>query len=260
MAKAMTRAVGILPLFVAFCLVSASHAQMVASRDLTTGWSVPAEHVPAPGKDACPNVQYSVSDGDKGTASKQQTEGERLELKIVEISPPKLRIGADFTATVQLKNTGTTAVLIPATADGGQLTGSAAKALENKTEEKYEVADVSFRLATDKEHRSPIFLTSAGALFADPDDKNTYVALAPGNWLNVKLTGTVECGAAKCVGGLQPDNDGVLTAWWYQRLLTHRVSGCEENHGSINVRQVDSAPFRVAVRSSANKSHNGPKT
>ncbi|HEX6803758.1 MAG TPA: hypothetical protein VF133_08780 [Terriglobales bacterium] len=232
-----------------------SWAQLVASRDLTSGWRVPQEHVPGPSSDSCPKVSYSVTPGDMGKKA-PAAEGERLELQIMQISPPQLTIGEDFIATVQLKNAGTTTVLVPATADGAQLPGNAIQ--DEKTEEEYEVADVSFRLATGKDHRTPIFLSSAGALFADPDDKNSYVTLAPGNWVQIKLKGVVECGAAKCLAALQADSDGVLTAWWYQRLLTHKVSGCEENHGSIDVREVDSTPFRVVVHNSVKKAENSP--
>jgi|SRR5215469_96124 len=239
-------------------LMPASWSQLVASRDITSGWSVPPEHVPGPPRDACPKVNYSVSPADE-TKKVSPAEGEHVALEIVQISPRQLIIGEEFTAMVRLKNAGTSTVLVPATADGAQLTGTAGPGGEAQTEEKYEVADVSFRLATGKNHRTPIFLNSPGALFADPNNKNTYVTLAPGNWLEIKLKGTVECGAAKCLGALEPDSDGVLTAWWYQRVLTHKVSGCEENHGSIDVREVDSAPFRVVVHNSVKKAESSPR-
>jgi hypothetical protein len=238
-------------------LAPASSAQLIATRDLTTGWRVPPEHVPGPSSDDCPKVNYSVSPGDS-TKKASPAQGERLEVEIVQVSPPQLTIGEEFVATVRLKNTGTTEILVPATANGEQLTGKADGGNE-KAEEKYEVGDISFRLATGKDHRTPIFLSSLGALFADPDDKNTYVALGTGNWIDIKLKGVVECGAEKCFGSLQADSDGVLTAWWYQRVLTHKVTGCEENHGSIDLREVDSTPIKVVVHSSVKKAENSPR-
>lgn len=239
-------------------VIPASWAQMVAFRDLTTGWRVPSEHVPGPTNDQCPKINYSLSDGEKAGSSKPpKPEGERLELQIVQVSPAQLKIDEEFTATVRLKNAGSGEVLIPATADGAQL--SASPGNDSDMEEKYEVGDVSFRLATGKDHRAPMFLSTGGALFADPEDKKTYVSLAPGNWLDIKLRGAVECGAAKCLGALQSDSDAVLTAWWYQRVLTHRVSGCDESHGSIAVRELDSTPFKVAVHNSAKKSEATPR-
>jgi hypothetical protein len=256
MAKGMAMARAIV-LSSALCLlVPASWGQLVASRDITSGWSVPPERVPGPPLDTCPKVNYSVSPAD-GTKKASPAEGERVALEVVQISPPQLTIGEDFTAVVRFKNAGTSPILVPATANGAQLAGDADTV--GQTEEKYEVADVSFRLATGKDHRTPIFLISAGALFADPNNRSTYVTLAPGNWLEVKLRGVVECGAAKCLGALEADSAGVLTAWWYQRVLTHKVSGCEENHGSINVREVDSAPLRVVVHNSVKKGKSSPR-
>ena len=266
----MPRAVNCVVRAMMFCtaislVIPAVRAQNVGSRDLTAGWQVPSEHVPEPPHDSCPEVKYSTSDGNVVESGAPSTDSktppraqrEHLEFQIVEISPPQLTIGEAFIATVRLKNVGTDPVLVPATTDGNKLTGSAS--VEEKTEEKYEVADVSFRLATGKDQRTPIFLTSVGALFADPDDRKTYISLASGNWFDLKLKGVVECGAAKCFGALQPDRDGVLTAWWYQRVLTHSVKGCIVNHGASTVRELDSAPFRVVVRDSVKKAKNGPQ-
>jgi hypothetical protein len=166
-----------------------------------------------------------------------------LELTIVETTPAKLEIGNDFNASVRLKNIGTTQVLVPAIADGEQVLRSSA----NATEEKYEVGDISFRLMTGNPHGIPIYLDSAGALFANPDDKASYLALEPGKWLEIKLHARVECGMENCMGEIQPDSKGVLTAWWYQRVLSHKVNGCEETHGSFTVRELDSTPFTVEV-------------
>ena len=258
MAKRMPRARALILSGALSLLLPASWGQLVASRDVTSGWSVPPEHVAGPPRDTCPKVNYSVSPADQ-TQKVSPAAGERVELQIIQVSPRELTIGQEFTATVRLKNAGTSTVLVPATADGAQLTTNAGTGGDAETEEKYEVADVSFRLATGKDHRTPIFLSSAGALFADPGNKSTYVTLAPGNWLEVKLRGVVECGAAKCLGGLEADSSGVLTAWWYQRVLTHKVSGCEENHGSIDVREVDSNPFRVVVHNSVKKAESSPR-
>jgi hypothetical protein len=106
---------------------------------------------------------------------------------------------------------------------------------------------------TGKKHSIPVFLSSGGALFADPEDHSSYLSLAPRNWLELKLNATVECGVDECPGEIRPDDQAVLTAWWYERVLIHRVSGCEETHGSLKVRELDSMPFTVVVKSSTNK-------
>lgn len=173
-----------------------------------------------------------------------------LELTIVATSPAKLEIGSDFTATLRLKNSGSKPVLVPSVADGESVVRTPPA---EATEEKYEVGDVSFRLATGKQRNTPAFLDSAGALFADPADATSYISLASGNWIEMKLNGTVVC-AEKCLSEIQADNQATLSAWWYQRVLTHRVSGCDESHGSREVLEVDSAPFTVVVEDSSPKS------
>jgi hypothetical protein len=216
-----------------------SFAQLIASRDLTSGWRVPSEHIAIP--ETCDKPRSLMTNGDQAKADLAKNKD--LELTIVETSPAKLEIGNDFNATVRLKNIGTTAVLVPSIADGEQVLRSAAAT----TEEKYEVGDISFRLMTGKTHGIPIYLNSAGALFANPDDKASYLALDPGKWLEIKLHARMECGMENCLGEIQPDSKAVLTAWWYQRVLSHKVNGCEETHGSFTVREVDSAPFTVEV-------------
>jgi hypothetical protein len=214
-------------------------AQLAASRDLTSGWRVPSEHIAVP--ETCDKPRSSVIDGDQAKAG--AVKAKDLELTIVATSPAKLEIGNDFSATVRLKNNGTTRVLVPSVADGEQVLRLSADA----NEEKYEVGDISFRLTTGKPHGIPIYLNSAGALFANPDDQAGYLALEPGKWLEIKLHARVECGMENCMGDIQPDSKATLSAWWYQRVLSHRVTGCEETHGSITIRELDSSPFTVEV-------------
>lgn len=216
-------------------------AQMVATRDLTLGWRAPSEHISIP--ETCEKPRSSVTGGEPTNA--ETVKAKDLELTIVETSPAKLEIGNDFNARVRLKNVGTTSVLLPSVADGERALQPSA----DGTEEKYEVGDISFRLATGKPGSIPIYLNSAGALFANPDDKASYVALEPGKWLEIELHARVECGMENCVGEIQPDSKAVLTAWWYQRVLSHKVTGCEETHGSSTVRELDSSPFTVEVAS-----------
>lgn len=226
----------------AFALASISGvAQLVASRDLTSGSRVPSEHIAIP--ETCEKPRSSVIDGDQVKASAAKAKD--LELTIVDTTPAKLEIGNDFNAKVQLKNVSDAEVLIPSMADGEQVLRSSA----DTGEEKYEVGDVSFRLTTGKPGSIPIYLNSAGALFANPDDKASYVALDPGKWLEIKVHARVECGMENCMGEIQPDSQAMLTAWWYQRVLSHKVTGCEETHGSFTVRELDSSPFKVVVTS-----------
>ena len=220
-------------------IVPSAFAQMAVFRDLTSGWRPPEDHISVP--QTCDKPKYSVTDSRAMTIDSPKTPD--VQLTIVSTSPVQLEIGNDFTAKVRLKNVGSKPLLIPQIPDGEKVVRTSA----DRTEEEYEAGDITFRLATDPKHAMPVILTSGGALFANPDDPDSYVALQPGTWLELKLSGTVECGISQCFGGINPDNKAVMTAWWYQRLLTHKVSGCEEIHGSRNVRDVDSTPFTVEV-------------
>lgn len=223
-------------------ITPSARAQMAAFRDLTTGWRVPSERISPSSTCSKVNSSFSPAAGESASA---QPQAPSLEVSIVGVFPFALRVGEPFAATVRLKNAGSEPILVPAFSDGEKLSHTPA----DNMEEKYEVGDVSFRLASGKDHSSPIFLNTAGALFASPEEKDSYIALGPGQWLDIRLQAVVECGFENCSAKINPDSHGVLTALWYQRVLTHKVEGCNESHGSVKVREVDSAPFVVAVRS-----------
>jgi hypothetical protein len=241
------------PFLFALCALAAciaapqARAQLVASRDLTTGSRVPAEHLSVP--DSCQKTDSSIDSDLSPPQSGTVSQTKDLELTITALSPAKLTVGEDFTATLRLKNVASGAVLVPAVPDGERVLRTSS----DGSEEKYEVGDVSFRLVSGKPRSIPVFLDSGGALFADPDDTKSYLSLAPGNWMEIKIHGAVECGLEHCVSDIHPDDKAVLTAWWYERVLTHRIHGCEETHGSQKVRELDSAPFPVVVVEAARK-------
>lgn len=244
----MTTSVGSIMLALALpaalcCAAPSASAQMAAYRDLTEGWRVPSERISPPS--TCAKVNASISTGSPGDSPSSQQPATALEVSIVGVFPFELRVGEPFAATVRLKNSGTEPILVPAFSDGEKLSHAAADGLE----EKYEVGDVSFRLASGKSHATPIFLNTDGALFASPEEKDSYISLGPGQWLDIRLRAVVECGFENCSAKINSDAHGVLTALWYQRVLTHKVDGCNEIHGSVKVREVDSGPFVVAVRS-----------
>ena len=92
-------------------------AQMVGSRDLTSGWRLPSEHISIP--ENCEKPRSSVLDGQEGHP--EGASPKDLELTIVQTWPAKLEIGNDFNAMVRLKNIGTAAVLVPSAPDGERL-------------------------------------------------------------------------------------------------------------------------------------------
>ena len=229
-------------------VVAVCPAQQAGFRDLTTSWRAPDDHIPPPSSATCPSVNRTVSNG-------SQVEGraptDKIELTVAEISPPQLRVAEGFTATVRLKNIGAAKILIPWQPDGEHVTHVSA----DGTEEKYEVADVSFRLTASGKKSIAIPLQSEGALFAQPGDPAAYLGIDPGHWVDIKLKATVACGLDNCESEVKADDHAVLTAWWYQRVLTHKVKDCTEDHGAYTVREVDSAPFTVVVLPAPTPSH-----
>jgi hypothetical protein len=226
----------------AIALAPLAPAQQTGFRDLTAAWRAPDDHIPTP---TCPNVNSTISNEDNADPppSSENKPIAPLELTITRVGPLPLHVGEEFIATVRLKNIGTAPLSIPWQPDGEKVV----RVSSDGTEEKYEVADVSFRLTTAK-RRAPTPLQSEGALFAHPDDRSTYIDLEPGHWLEIKLKGTVACGLEECPGEIAADNHATLTAWWYQRVLTHYVKDCNEDHGSHKIREVDSPAFPVVVR------------
>jgi hypothetical protein len=241
--------------FLAMGLAQFCAAQQVGSRDLTQSWQPPNDHLPSPLSAACPTVNSTISPGSQMPgATPKAIDDKALEFTIAELAPPELHIGEDFTATVRLKNIGSAEILVPWQPDGERVV----RVSPDGKEEMYEVADVTFRLKTGAKHRAPMFLESAGALFAHPDDEASYVKLDPGRWVDVKLKGVLTCGLPECPDDAVPDDHAVLTAWWYQRILTHKVEGCSEDHGSSVVRQLDSAPRSIVVLAPSSSTSESP--
>jgi hypothetical protein len=248
-----------------FILVAAASlapcfAQQAGSRDLTLFWRAPEDHVASPSSEACPAVRSTISHGSivngvptPDAAAEQPT---KIELTIVKVVPAKLRVGEGFTATIRLKNAGDAAVRIPWQPDGEGVVHPSPEGTE-----QYEVADVTFRLGAVGKNGPATPLESEGALFAQPADPASYIAVAPDHWITLTLKGSVACGLLHCVGDIRPREHAILIASWYQRVLTHSVTGCAEDHGAYTVRELDSAPLPVTVepRPGAGQSHSGQK-
>jgi hypothetical protein len=229
---------------VSFALAQPCFSQQAGFRDLTASWRAPDDHLPSPSSPPCPKVNSTFSNEEDADPSPAHSEKKSasLRLTITHLAPSQLHVGDEFVSTLRLENVGTAPVLIPWQSDGEKVT----RISPDGSEEKYEVADISFRLATGNK-RTAMPLQSEGALFAHPDDPASYISLAPGHWLELKLKGTVVCGLEECPTAVEADDHAVLTAWWYQRVLIHRVKDCNEDHGSHQVREVDSEPFPVVL-------------
>jgi hypothetical protein len=236
-------------IFAGIFVISGSLAQEVGSRDVTVSWRVPQDHVASPTPEKCPNLKSTISgDAAKDPADHSSTpsdNGKSLQLTIANIEPVQLRIGEDFTATVLLKNIGNAPILFPWEPDGEHVV----RVSPDGTEEKYEVADVNFKLATSADKKGPpIFIQSYGALFAHPDNRSSYIEISPGQWISIKLKGNVDCAFQECPGSIHPSEHAILTALLYQRVLTHSVKECDEDHGSQGIRELNSVPFSVILQ------------
>ena len=249
----MQPAKAVLALIAVLALTAPTLAQQAGFRDLTASWRAPDDHVPSPSPEKCPNYRSTVSGSD--VAAPQPAANDSLEFTITDVSPAQLTLGEDFTATVRVKNNGATKVLIPWQPDGEQV----AKVSQDGTEEKYEVADVTFHLTNAGKNRIAIPLDTDGALFAHPDNPATYLQIDPGRWADIKLKATVQCGLENCRSSVRPDDHAALSAWWYQRVLTHQVKDCIEDHGVQKIREVESVPLTVVVRAAETPSKDKPK-
>ena len=220
-------------------------AQQVGSKDLTISWRAPNDHIASPDSEKCPQVHATINHGNNVDTHPftDKPNANVLELTISKIEPTILHVDEDFTATVQIKNTGADKISIPWQPDGEQAVGIS----KDGAGEKYEVADVNFHLIISDKKQPPIFLQSAGAVFANPNDHTSYIELGQGQWVEMKLRGTVTCAFERCPGEIVPTDHAVLSAWWYQRVLTHHVSECNEDHGAATVRELTSTPFPVKI-------------
>lgn len=233
-------------IFVALLLAACSFAQSAGFKDLVaTPSQPPQDHLARPGKDVCPLMNTGIADNGAGPKpDSARTPDPGVELAIATVSPAVLHIGELFTAVLRVKNVGSDPVLLPWETNGESVTRTSA----GGEQESYEAVDIALRLKSGTHQLAPVWLRTAGALFGHPELKSSYIALQPGQWVDIKLKGTVACSdeGLPC-GKLVADKHGALTAWWYQRQLTHRIHGCDEDFGNSVVRELESKPFEVAV-------------
>ena len=104
-------------------------------------------------------------------------------------------------------------------------------------------------MPTGRRRTAPVSLKASGALFADPDLNVGGMELLPGHWVDIRIKGAVECAFTGpiCID-FAADGNGELVTRWYERVATHRVDGCDEDHGNFVKRELESVPLRVAVR------------
>ena len=215
-------------------------AQQAGFKDLTSVQSrVPAEHVPGPPLGACPTVKTHVQNGALTPALGAEKQ-DAVEFTIDSVSP--LHIGGNFTATVRLKNIGTQPLLIPWETDGERVT----RVSEDGQKESYQATDIALILKSPGQR--PAWLDASAVLFAHPEVKASYLEVPPGQWAEIKINGKLACGEEELpCGKIAPEKNATLTAWWYERELTHQVHDCNEDHGNFVIREMDAKPLPVTV-------------
>ena len=226
---------------------SAGWAQQAGMKDLSVVDSrVPADHVPGPSIGSCPTVKTNITRGLRKPDENSDPGKDPVTLTIESASP--LHIGGDFTATVRLKNQGATALQIPWEADGERVTRISASGQE----ESYEAADIALILKSADGKQKIVWLDAGGVLFAHPELKSSYLELSPGQWADIKVKGKLTCTQEDLpCSKIVPDPHGLLSAWWYQRELTHQVHDCNDDHGNTVIREMNSKELPVVVHAAA---------
>jgi hypothetical protein len=229
------------------CLSGLGFAQQAGVKDLTVVDShVPAEHVPGPSIGECPTVNSGITNPARKPDVGRTTANDSLELSVNKVSA--LHVGEPFTATVRLKNLGSSTVMVPWETDGERVT----RISESGQEENYEATDIALILKSADAKQKIMWLEGGGALFAHPDIKTSYLEIPAGQWVDVKVKGTLSCAHEDLpCAKIKPDPHGLITAWWYQRELTHQVHDCNDDHGNTVIRELDSKELPVVVHAAA---------
>jgi hypothetical protein len=227
-----------LVLLILVCVTHYAPAQEVGFHDfsLVTSHGA-ADHVPSPQKSRCHNPQIIISDGPPPPLG-----NENLTLSITEVTPEQLEFGGEFEVAIRLMNESKATTGVPWEAD----VDKTVVVSSDGTEESHVIADIYLHLQTSS--KRDITLNASAELFGNYDLPWTYVVLKPGEWVNIKLKGKVECDPEGSCGKIKPGDTFGLIAEWGEREVTHAVKGCTEERGNNPVRALHSASSPVAVR------------
>jgi hypothetical protein len=189
-------------------------------------------------------VNTRVSDGAIVQSVEEPTK-EYLQLSVGELAPRDLQSGVNFEAVIRLTNAGTSSVRVPWEVDGEKVVRTSS----DGKQEGYEVVDLGLALGTGRNRAAPVSLKAAGVLFADPELSAGGIELPPGQWVDIKIKGKAECSnTGSLCDDIVGDDHAELVARWYERVATHRIDGCNEDHGNFVRRELESKPLRIAVR------------
>jgi hypothetical protein len=229
-----------------FCILAltGSQAQLVATRDLTQ------PRPPSPSSAQLGNYDgdYKVACNGSGVADGVQVDGDRdhIALSIVDAQSemwngqPRLKI------TVRLKNLN---VYAPAEFPWEISPVVPIQTDPNDPAVKYEAATIWVWMATPKSSKGIASLRGEVNFWAQPNNPAHHLKLRPGEWVDIKLSVGVICDSIHeevCTHYLNSDPMH-LSAWWYERELTHARKGCIVTDSAYTSREFESSPFEFVA-------------
>jgi hypothetical protein len=212
--------------------------QQVAIRDLTQP-RPPAPIGPQPGdfsedyKNACGS---SIADG------VIEDKGDNLSLSIVDAKKVMLDGQARIVVTARLKSLN---VYAPAEIPWETCPIIAIQTDPKDPTVKSKAATIWVWMNLPGKPREIANLAGGVNFCAQPNNSAQHLKLRPGEWVDIKFSVGVVCKSYEepvCSSYLQGDAVQ-LTAWWYERELTHLRKGCEIKDGAYTSREFKSTTF-----------------
>ncbi len=229
-------------LLVAIAALSSGMAfgQQVAFHDFASEKSTaPITRTWIPSGKSCPRTDDQFIEITCG--SQRSPEREKLSLSIEEVRPSAFHIGDHFEVTVRLNNVGQTVVRVPWQTfgpDAMQVSTDGATA-------SHQEVGLLLRLESAGKSNS---IGDEVNLYANPVLGWSYVDLAPGNWVTIRLVGRVHCGDDSTCKEIRPDRHAKLTARWFEYLYQRTVKDCIPSETNLTTRKMDSKPVSVALK------------
>jgi len=220
-------------------LSAGASAQEVAFRDLGGEKSVaPPTRTWVPRPEACPKTDDQFIDIMCGSVRPPETGN--LSLKIEDVQPSVLHLGDSYEITVRLKNIGKTKARVPwltSGPDAMQISADGATA-------SHQEAAISVRLESGGNFN---WIGDEVNLYANPVLSESYLDLAPGEWVTIHLKGRVECTRDFLCKDIPVGGRAKLSAQWSEYLYERTVRDCVPHETNLTARKIESKPVRVAV-------------
>jgi hypothetical protein len=183
---------------------------------------------------------------------------DHLDLSIVNAQPERRDDQPRLTITVRLKNLN---VYVPAEIPWEISPVVPVQADPHDPAVSYEAASMWIWMKLPKPSREIASLPGGVSFWAQPGNPAHHLKLHPGEWVDIKFSVGVICDsihAQVCTHFL--NGDAVqLTAWWYERDLTHVRKGCVVTDNAYTSREFESSPFEYIYPRSLKPENSTPK-